>query len=549
MQQVSNRQEFGIDLGRLSDIVIEALKEISSQRRVLASSSLCDALRQRQDLLGLVSAMGRGNGTSPHSDAGAYEIQALQQENGILRSQKERFFNHVVELQDEKLNLQAFYKRSLLTLLNWIQTPGQESFPGSLNDFKILLMKDSSLGDLQKSLNTITEHLAYQNGVGGSDKEAREDSASSWGKWLRNKKLSPEPPVSDHQNIKQLQEVYLEVLDVIAADSVSADLSSLSGLQEKIKAVSDPAQLNAIRKEFLAFIESSIKNITEERKQLTAFVSEIGENLIRMESHLFHSLDSNRRSHEANRDFNNIIEVQMADMKQSVSHSTTLGELKNLVVTKISTICLALEAKRQEDERRLHEADEKVGDLQGTIEKVKAEIDQVQERARNLERQALIDPLTNSYNRRAYEQRLKEEFQRYQRYEQSFSLLLLDVDNFKNVNDRYGHSAGDLCLREVIQRVRSLLRVPDFLARFGGDEMVVILPGTGREEMKVVAEKIHSTIERTRFFYQGKQIPIRVSVGGTQIEGEDRSGTDVFNRADKALYAAKSAGRNNVTVF
>jgi diguanylate cyclase (GGDEF)-like protein len=307
--------------------------------------------------------------------------------------------------------------------------------------------------------------------------------------------------------------------------------------------------LNAIRKEFLAFIESSIKNISEERKQLTAFVSEIGENLIRMESHLFHSLDSNRRFHEANRDFNHIIEVQMADMKQSVNHSTTLGELKNLVVTKISTICLALEAKRQEDERRLHEADEKVGNLQGAIEKVKSEIEQVQERARNLERQALVDPLTNSYNRRAYEQRLKEEFQRYQRYGQGFSLLLLDVDNFKNVNDRYGHSAGDLCLREVIQRVRSLLRVPDFLARFGGDEMVVILPGTGREEMKVVAEKIHSTIERTRFFYQGKQIPIRVSVGGTQIEAGDRSGTEVFNRADKALYAAKSAGRNNVTVF
>ena len=549
MQQVSNRQEVGIDLGRLSDIVIEALKEISSQRRVLASSSLCDALRQRQDLLDLVSTIRRGNGSSPHSDAGAFELQALQQENGILRSQKERFFNHVVELQDEKLNLQSFYKRSLLTLLNWIQSSGREPAPGSLNDFKISLMKDTSLRDLEQSLNTISEELAHQNGTEGSGKEAREGPGSSWGKWLKNKRLSPEPAAFAPQNITQLQEVYLEVLDVIAADSVSADLTSLSGLQEKIKAVSDPAQLNAIRKEFLAFIESSIKNITEERKQLTAFVSEIGENLIRMESHLFNSLDSNRRSHEANQDFNTIIEVQMADMKQSVTHSTTLGELKNLVVTKISTICLALEEKRQEDERRLHEANAKVGDLQGTIEKVKTEIEQVQDRARNLERQALIDPLTNSYNRRAYEQRLKEEFQRYQRYGQSFSLLLLDVDNFKNVNDRYGHSAGDLCLREVIQRVGSLLRVPDFLARLGGDEMVVILPGTGREEMKVVAEKIHSTIERTRFLYQGKQIPIRVSVGGTQIETGDQSGTEVFNRADKALYAAKSAGRNTVTVF
>jgi diguanylate cyclase (GGDEF)-like protein len=123
------------------------------------------------------------------------------------------------------------------------------------------------------------------------------------------------------------------------------------------------------------------------------------------------------------------------------------------------------------------------------------------------------------------------------------------VDDFKNVNDRYGHSAGDLCLQEVIQRVKSLLRVPDFLARFGGDEVVIILPGTAREEMKAVAERIRSTIERTRFLYQGKQIPIRVSVGGTQIESVDQSVTDVFNRADKALYATKSAGRNNVTVL
>ena len=98
-----------------------------------------------------------------------------------------------------------------------------------------------------------------------------------------------------------------------------------------------------------------------------------------------------------------------------------------------------------------------------------------------------MDPLTEVYNRRAYEKRLNEELQRYLRHQRPFSMLLLDVDHFKSINDQFGHAVGDLCLKEIIKRVRPLLRESDFLARFGGEEFVVLLPETERKAAMAVA--------------------------------------------------------------
>ncbi|GLI33552.1 GGDEF domain-containing protein [Desulforhabdus amnigena] len=550
MGRGQDSQELGKNMGRLSEIVIEALKEISAQRRPLASSSLCQALSAREDVFHLISEISCCNGLSLQCpDQTKAELKTMKNEILILKSQKERLFNHVIELQEEKEQLQTFYRRSLSTFLTWIQASANDSLYCALNDFKSLLFKDTDLADLEKSLSNIKEIFVKLGEEDLLPPAISNHSSPVWGRLFKKAKDLREPGEPGGLYLKELQEIYLDVLQVVTNDLGKRDVNGLSELQQKIKRSADPSQLFSIKKDILAFIEFSIKSISEERKQIAQFISEINENLVQMESHLFSSLNGRRQAHQANADFNLIIETQMDDMKRSMDVSTDLGELKKLVITKIATIRSALEMKRREDEKRLAEAHEQLGGLQKKIENVKTEIDQIQERARNLEREAFIDPLTNIHNRRAYEQRLKEEFQRYTRYGQVFSMLLLDVDDFKNVNDSYGHAAGDLCLKEVINKVKGILRVSDFLSRYGGDEFVVILPGTDREAMKKVAEKIHSSIEKTRFFYQGKQIIVRISVGGTQVEPLDQKEEDVFDRADRALYEAKTGGRNNVLVL
>ncbi len=165
-----------------------------------------------------------------------------------------------------------------------------------------------------------------------------------------------------------------------------------------------------------------------------------------------------------------------------------------------------------------------------------------------LSKDASTDFLTQVFNRAAFDRRLVEEFARYKRYGQVFSLVLFDIDHFKNVNDTYGHLAGDRVLKAVALLINEEKRVADFLARFGGEEFVLILPGIEKETAGTVAEKFRRKIESTTFKFENQNINITVSAGVAEVESRDELPSDVVKRADEALYQAKSAGRNRIVV-
>jgi len=173
----------------------------------------------------------------------------------------------------------------------------------------------------------------------------------------------------------------------------------------------------------------------------------------------------------------------------------------------------------------------------------------VHEKRKALEKEILIDPLTGVSNRRALKERLKSELYRFQRYRQFFSMVLFDVDHFKVINDQYGHWAGDRCLKEIIKRIKPILRETDFMGRWGGDEFLVIFPGTDHESAAAVAERLRKLIQNTRFVYHKQEISLTVSIGVTEIQDSDTSQEMVFNRVDKAMYQAKKKGRNMVALI
>ncbi|MCD6384670.1 diguanylate cyclase [Candidatus Sumerlaeota bacterium] len=159
--------------------------------------------------------------------------------------------------------------------------------------------------------------------------------------------------------------------------------------------------------------------------------------------------------------------------------------------------------------------------------------------------QATHDPLTGVYNRGAILERLEEELSRAVREGKSLTLAMIDIDHFKRINDTYGHKAGDIVLCEICHRVRSVLRVYDAIGRYGGEEFLVIIPGTNEWTGKSVCERIRRCIEEQEFFVLGKKIQITVSLGAvtssTGINAEE-----LIRAADKALYQAKANGRNRV---
>ncbi len=166
-----------------------------------------------------------------------------------------------------------------------------------------------------------------------------------------------------------------------------------------------------------------------------------------------------------------------------------------------------------------------------------------------LQRQAITDELTGIYNRRHFMYRAEEEVQRMRRYGGAGSLLMLDLDSFKRVNDVFGHPVGDTVLQSVTEICQQMLRCNDVFGRIGGEEFAILLMETDVEQAKLVAERVRKSIEEAVFFAKADQaITLSVSIGVTQYNSPDDTLLQLLSRADNALYAAKNGGRNRVVV-
>jgi diguanylate cyclase (GGDEF)-like protein len=169
-----------------------------------------------------------------------------------------------------------------------------------------------------------------------------------------------------------------------------------------------------------------------------------------------------------------------------------------------------------------------------------------------IRRQAKIDELTGIPNRRFFSERLKNEFNRCHRENQPLSLIMCDLDHFKDYNDTYGHSAGDKCLKEVAQTIEKTLRRSfDFCARYGGEEIVVILPGTPQEGALNVAERLRANIEGLNIPHKNSPTSpfVTASMGVATDYLDYDSYEELIKNADRALYRGKANGRNRVEVF
>ena len=170
----------------------------------------------------------------------------------------------------------------------------------------------------------------------------------------------------------------------------------------------------------------------------------------------------------------------------------------------------------------------------------------VAETNRKLSAEAATDSLTGVHNRRSLLHRASNELMRGRRYGRPLSLLMMDLDHFKEINDNYGHQWGDEVLKQVVVMAQSALRVTDMLGRYGGEEFAVLMPETSTEEAASVAERIRERISQIMIDTGNDRIGIRVSIGVATLNAEEADIQSLINRADAALYSAKRSGRNRV---
>jgi two-component system cell cycle response regulator len=183
------------------------------------------------------------------------------------------------------------------------------------------------------------------------------------------------------------------------------------------------------------------------------------------------------------------------------------------------------------------------------LKKMQDELNEVNERLRHfneqLEELSTTDALMGIFNRLFFQKRISYEFQRTQRYNKPLSLLIMDLDHFKQINDQHGHLFGDLILKQLATMLRQSVRQVDLLARYGGEEIVVICPETDTNGAMILAERIRSDVEKHDFGDEKQKTKITVSLGFVEVpNAKIHDVSEMLRAADDALYRAKAAGRN-----
>lgn len=174
---------------------------------------------------------------------------------------------------------------------------------------------------------------------------------------------------------------------------------------------------------------------------------------------------------------------------------------------------------------------------------------QLLERNMALRESTMLDELTGLYNRRFFERCLSYELERFHRYGHPMGVILVDIDYFKSVNDTHGHQCGDLVLRHVAHVLRETVRTADLVARWGGEELMLLVPDTDLAGCQIVAERLRARVEASPFDVEGKRILVTISLGATSVEGHFNGAKEqVIRITDAALYKAKQEGRNRVHI-
>ena len=161
---------------------------------------------------------------------------------------------------------------------------------------------------------------------------------------------------------------------------------------------------------------------------------------------------------------------------------------------------------------------------------------------------AFRDPLTRLYNRRYVFDIFRNALKQYRRYAEPFSLIMVDADHFKRINDRHGHAAGDVALKAIADACSGAVRDSDVVGRFGGEEFIVLLPHTEAAEAGLVAERIRRKILRDTCYWQGQALEITLSLGVAEAGPATGTLDELVKAADQALYAAKNSGRNRTVI-
>ncbi|UOP13158.1 GGDEF domain-containing protein [Pseudomonas palleroniana] len=279
--------------------------------------------------------------------------------------------------------------------------------------------------------------------------------------------------------------------------------------------------------------------------EFEAYLKQLNERLEAFQGHLQVASDGHADSRSAARELDTQIREQVDGLQSSVQEASDLNSLKQVLESHLEGLLGTMDEHQQQRDQREQEVAARLKGLAERVASMEQEAQGYREHLEVQRQKALIDPLTGLPNRAAWSERLDQEVNAWHQRGNSLSLAILDLDHFKRINDGYGHLAGDKVLKIIANVLSKRLRPSDFIARFGGEEFVLLMPDSLLADALAVGEVLRAAIEACPFHFKGEPVTITVSMGVAQFLPGERSDL-ALKRADEALYRAKAAGRNKV---
>lgn len=294
--------------------------------------------------------------------------------------------------------------------------------------------------------------------------------------------------------------------------------------------------------------ELVISALGSEQEEFEAFLKTLNDRLTELQDWLTQGQDLEDNFKSASKDFDDKMRGHLDELKLVLSGDNNNEQnLKSSVSHQLDRVFATLDIFKLEQQNREQAFEFHIKELNARLTSMEGELKQAKEHLNKSQAKAMVDSLTKLPNRGAYDAYIEKEYQRYVRYGGDLSLIVCDVDKFKNINDSYGHQAGDKVLQLISRQVKRGTRQTDLLARYGGEEFVVILPGTDAQAALQVAEKIRQEVANSPFHFKGQRVQITISCGVAHFT-EGATHQQVFEKADRALYLAKDNGRNQCVV-
>jgi len=351
------------------------------------------------------------------------------------------------------------------------------------------------------------------------------------------------PQDNDENNNVVDQKVIKEFSDLLSS-LISTDTHSKQ--LAKIKSsLTNEISNDKLLHSFLDTFNLLIDEFKQERNTAKTFLSTLSKTLTTVQTAVKNTLSTTEESKKKNNQLNLQLQQQITDMTGTVEIATSLSEIKIDINEKLQNIAGTLEEKSNFEQAQNKKLAKQLKDMESKVSKLETQSNSFEKRLQEQQIKSMQDALTKLHNRAAYDEHFAKEMVRYHHKKFDLAIVVIDLDDFKRINDTYGHTAGDKTLQVIAKTLKKQLPSDAFIGRYGGEEFVILFSGLNQSDLVRELNALRKYIARLPFKFKNTKVSITTSIGVSHVKPQDNVHI-AFERADTALYQAKEKGKNKV---